>query len=92
MYLWHQIVFRWVATWPFIPHPPDVTRGDPAWAWIVTLSGFAIALGIASFVTYAIERPLLANGSPELDLSKGRSSPARMSASEWVHKAAAASQ
>ena len=59
MYLWHQVVFRWVATWTFIPHPPDVTRGDPTWAWITTICGFAIALAIASFVTYAIERPLL---------------------------------
>jgi peptidoglycan/LPS O-acetylase OafA/YrhL len=59
MYLWHQIVFRWVATWPFIPHPQGVTRGDPTWAWITTTCGFAIALAIASFVTFAIERPLL---------------------------------
>jgi peptidoglycan/LPS O-acetylase OafA/YrhL len=59
MYLWHQVVFRWVATWPFIPHAAGVTRGDPAWAWITTLCGFTIALAIASFVTYAIERPLL---------------------------------
>lgn len=59
MYLWHQVVFRWVATWPFIPHPPGLTRGDPVWAWITTISGFTIALAIASFVTYAIERPLL---------------------------------
>jgi len=59
MYLWHQVVFRWVATWPFIPHPQGVTRGDPTWAWITTLCGLGIALGIASLVTYAIERPLL---------------------------------
>ena len=59
MYLWHQIIFRWVATWPFIPHHPGVTRGDPGWGWIVTLTGFAIALAVATFVTYAIERPLL---------------------------------
>jgi peptidoglycan/LPS O-acetylase OafA/YrhL len=59
MYLWHQIVFRWVATWPFIPNPTGLTRGDPTWAWITTICGFAIALAIASLVTYAIERPLL---------------------------------
>jgi len=59
LYLWHQIVFRWVATWPFIPHPAGVTRGDPAWGWITAICGLAIALGIASLITYALERPLL---------------------------------
>jgi peptidoglycan/LPS O-acetylase OafA/YrhL len=59
LYLWHQVVFRWVATWPFIPHAPGVTRGDPIWSWIVTLCGCAIALAVASFVTYVVERPLL---------------------------------
>jgi peptidoglycan/LPS O-acetylase OafA/YrhL len=59
LYLWHQVVFRWVATWSFIPHAPDMTRGDPAWGWIVALCGLGIALGVASLVTYALERPLL---------------------------------
>lgn len=59
LYLWHQVVFRWVATWPFIPHPAGTTRGDPFWGAIVTLCGLAVAVGIASLVTYGIERPLL---------------------------------
>lgn len=59
VYLWHQVVFRWVATWPFIPHAPGVTRGDPAWAWITTICGLASVLAIAILVTYAVERPLL---------------------------------
>ena len=71
MYLWHQIVFRWVATWPFIPNPSGVTRGDPTWAWITTVCGFAIALAIASFVTFAIERPLLRMEPGELGRRAG---------------------
>lgn len=59
LYLWHQIIFRWVSTWQFIPHPPGVTRGDPTWAWITTICGLGIALGIATLVTYGVERPLL---------------------------------
>jgi peptidoglycan/LPS O-acetylase OafA/YrhL len=59
LYLWHQVVFRWVATWPFIPHAPGVTRGDPTFAWITTICGLAIALAVATLVTYAVERPLL---------------------------------
>ncbi|MGA3039031.1 MAG: acyltransferase [Vulcanimicrobiaceae bacterium] len=70
MYLWHQIVFRWVATWPFIPHSAGTTRGDPTWAWITTLCGFAIALAIASLVTYAIERPLLRMDPESLSLRR----------------------
>jgi len=59
LYLWHQIVFRWVATWPFIPHAQGVTRGDPVWGWIVTACGLVLSVSIATLVTYAIERPLL---------------------------------
>jgi peptidoglycan/LPS O-acetylase OafA/YrhL len=59
LYLWHQVVFRWVATWPFIPHPHGITRGDPLWAWITTLCGLSIALALATLITYAVERPLL---------------------------------
>jgi len=59
LYLWHQVVFRWVATWPFIPHARGVTRGDPAWSWIVTACGFVVAVAIATLVTYVVERPLL---------------------------------
>lgn len=79
LYLWHQVVFRWVATWPFIPHAPGVTRGDPTWAWLVTLCGLALAVGVATLVTYAIERPLLR-------MEPGRL--ARMGGS-WVSKTAA---
>lgn len=59
LYLWHQVVFRWVAAWPFIPHAPGVTRGDPAWSWIVTTCGLVLAVAIACIVTYVVERPLL---------------------------------
>ena len=79
LYLWHQIVFRWVATWPFIPHAKGVTHGDPAWAWIVTACGLVLSVAIASLVTYAIERPLLRMEPERL---------ARMGGS-WVSKTAA---
>jgi len=63
LYLWHQVVFRWVATWPFIPHPPGVTRGNPEWAWITTVCGLIVVAAIATLVTYAVERPLLRTDS-----------------------------
>ncbi|MGH7683887.1 MAG: acyltransferase family protein, partial [Vulcanimicrobiaceae bacterium] len=53
LYLWHQVVFRWVATWTFVPHAHGTTRGDPVWSWIVTTCGLVLALVIASLVTYA---------------------------------------
>ena len=59
LYLWHQIVFRWVATWPFIPHAHGATRGDPVWSWIVTVCGLSIAVATSALLTYAFERPLL---------------------------------
>lgn len=59
LYLWHQVVFRWVASWPFIPHAPGVTRGDPVWSWIVTTCGLVLALTVACAATYFVERPLL---------------------------------
>ena len=77
LYLWHQVVFRWVATWPFIPHAPGVTRGDPTFAWITSICGLALALAVATFVTYAVERPLL-RMDPEVLL--------RITRPQWVAK------
>ena len=58
LYLWHQVLLRWVATWP-LPHPAGMTRGDPGWAWEVTICGLIVTLGVAALITYYFERPLL---------------------------------
>ncbi|MBV8600369.1 MAG: acyltransferase [Candidatus Eremiobacteraeota bacterium] len=65
LYLWHQVVLRWIATWPLLRRG-TLTHGDPLWEWTSTLCGLVVTIGIASLVTYFFERPLLRMKPQEL--------------------------
>jgi len=62
LYLWHQAVLDYMVKHR-IPAPwlPDL-HADEYWKWRYVLLGLAITIGIATLITYAIERPLLKRG------------------------------
>ena len=58
LYLWHQVLVRWVATLPF-PHATAHPRDEAGWEWMTAIGGFVVAVGVATLITYKFERPLL---------------------------------
>jgi len=62
LYLWHQAVLEYMLKHR-IPAPwlPDL-HADEYWKWRYVGLGLAVTIGIATFITYAIERPLLKRG------------------------------
>ena len=76
LYLWHQSILEYMLKHR-IPAPALADpHADEYWKWRYTLLGLAITIGVATFITYAIERPLLKRGFRAItDLFVKRPSP-----------------
>jgi peptidoglycan/LPS O-acetylase OafA/YrhL len=60
MYLYHLTILSWMF---FRHHPRAATadpRLDPHWQWMVTILGIVLSVGVATFFTFVLERPILA--------------------------------
>lgn len=58
-YIWHQYLAVRLKEWHIPPSAYEVPNqaGDKPWQWLYTLLCFALALIVATLVTYLIERP-----------------------------------
>jgi len=63
LYLWHQVLVRWVAG--AIPHGVN-PHASNLYNWEVWIGGVVVSVGVASLITYFFERPLLAADPAEL--------------------------
>ena len=62
LYLWHQLITNFLGKHS-IPFPrPEHFVDDRAWQWWFTVVAVLVSVVVASIVTYAFERPLLARG------------------------------
>lgn len=59
LYLWHQPVARFLREHHVPAWKGTDEHGDPAWGLPFTLLSFAAMLLVATFFTYALERPIL---------------------------------
>ncbi|MBV8151215.1 MAG: acyltransferase [Candidatus Eremiobacteraeota bacterium] len=64
LYLWHQVLVRWVAA--TIPHRPSNPHLDGRYNWEVFIAGIIVTVGVATAITYLFERPLLRMEPAEL--------------------------
>ncbi len=60
LYLWHTLVLIWLWKHRALPSVTVNQHDDPHWKFAYMISGWALALGIATALTYFVERPLLA--------------------------------
>lgn len=59
LYLWHQPVARFLRERHLPPWTGASEHADPAWPLPYSLAAFAAMLAVATFFTYALERPIL---------------------------------
>jgi len=82
LYLWHQAILEYMLKHripaPWLPEP----HADEYWKWRYVLLGLAVTIVISTFITYAIERPLLKRGFRAVtDLFVKRPAPTAVTAS-----------
>jgi peptidoglycan/LPS O-acetylase OafA/YrhL len=62
LYLWHNVIMLAMLQ----HHVPASRMADPHadghWKWVYTVWSLALSLAVSTFITYAIERPLLKRG------------------------------
>jgi peptidoglycan/LPS O-acetylase OafA/YrhL len=62
LYLWHQLIANFLGRHN-IPSPrSEHFVDDRAWQWSFTIVAALVSIAVASLITYAFERPLLARG------------------------------
>lgn len=65
LYLWHTLVMIWLWKSGAIPSVTPDPHDDARWKFIFIVLGWALSLGIATAITYFVERPLLATHKPQ---------------------------
>ena len=65
VYLWHTLVMIWLWKHDAIPSAGGDPHGDPHWKFVFITSGWALSLGIATILTYFVERPILSTSKPQ---------------------------
>ena len=65
VYLWHTLVMIWLWKHDAIPSGNGDPHGDPHWKFVFITSGWALSLGIATVLTYFVERPILSTSKPQ---------------------------
>jgi peptidoglycan/LPS O-acetylase OafA/YrhL len=65
VYLWHTLVMIWLWKHGAIPSRNGDPHGDPRWKLFFITSGWALSLGIATVLTYFVERPILSASKPQ---------------------------
>jgi len=62
LYLWHNVIMLAMLKYHIprsrLPNP----HGDEHWKWVYTVWSVVLSLLVSTFITYAIERPLLKKG------------------------------
>lgn len=62
LYLWHQLIANFLAKHA-IPLPrTENFENDRVWQWAFLVVAVGLSIGVASLITYLIERPLLKKG------------------------------
>ena len=62
LYLWHQVIFLYMLKHRIPPPSTPDPHYDNYWKWVYCAAGLAVVIGVSTFITYAIERPLLKRG------------------------------
>lgn len=65
VYLWHTLVMIWLWKHDAIPSRNGDPHGDPRWKFTFIAGGWALSLGIATVLTYFVERPILSTHKPQ---------------------------
>jgi peptidoglycan/LPS O-acetylase OafA/YrhL len=62
LYIWHQVIARYLFQHRVpLPRTPD-PHDDPTWQWQYMLLTWGVSIAFAALITYAFERPLLKRG------------------------------
>lgn len=62
LYIWHQVIARYLYQ-HHIPAPRTADpHGDPTWQWQYMLLAFGGSIVVSALITYVFERPLLKHG------------------------------
>ncbi len=65
LYLWHTLVLIWLWKHRALASATTDPHGDPHWKLTYIALGWTLAIGIATALTYFVERPLLATAKPQ---------------------------
>ena len=65
LYLWHTLVMIWLWKGGAIPSATPDPHDDGRWKFVFIVVGWTLSLGIATAITYFVERPLLATAKPQ---------------------------
>lgn len=62
LYIWHQVIARYLADHRIPAPATQDPHLDPTWEWHYMLLALGLSLAFSTLVTYGIERPLLKHG------------------------------
>ncbi len=65
LYLWHTLVLIWLWKHRALPSTTANPHEDSSWKFTFIVTGWALAIGISTALTYFVERPLLATAKPQ---------------------------